>query len=96
MSDPAVNADLREALDSAERIMRGDRRDWSANRHDAFLFGLFRGWDCELDHAHDEHCPDMATVAEVHGWDEAFVARLRRLRGGVRAVTSHDKPDQPR
>lgn len=86
----AGNADLREALHSAERIMLGDRRDWAANRHDAFLFGLFRGWDCELDHTHDAQCPDMATVAQAHGWDDNFVARLRRLRRGVRAASSEE------
>jgi hypothetical protein len=86
------DADLREALDSAARIMRGDRRDWAANRHDAFLFGLFRGWDCEVEHAHDAQCPDMAAVAQAHGWDDGFVARLRRLRKGVRDVTSAVPP----
>jgi hypothetical protein len=92
MTSSAHDPELQEALDSAERIMRGDRRDWAANRHDAFLFGLFRGWDCEIDHTHDDQCPDMATVAQAHGWDEDFVARLRRLRGGVRAVTSGERP----
>ena len=86
------DADLHEALDSAERIMRGDRRDWTANRHDAFLYGLFSGWDCEVEHAHDAHCPDMTTVAQAHGWDDDFVARLRRLRKGVRDVTSAAPP----
>jgi hypothetical protein len=88
MSDSPVTQDLQEALSSAERIMRGDRRDWTANRHDAFLFGLFYGWDCEQDHTHDSTCPEMASVAQAHGWDENFVARLRRLRRGVRAATS--------
>jgi hypothetical protein len=88
MSDSPVTQDLQEALSSAERIMRGDRRDWAANRHDAFLFGLFFGWDCEQDHTHDATCPEMATVAQAHGWDENFVARLRRLRRGVRERTS--------
>ena len=88
MNEANSGDDLREALHSAERIMRGDRRDWAADRHDAFLFGLFSGWDCELEHAHDAHCPAMTSVAQAHGWDEEFVARLRRLRGAVRAVMS--------
>jgi hypothetical protein len=83
----AANDDLREALDSARRIMRGDRRDWAANRHDAFLYGLFQGWDCEQDHTHGADCPEMTSVAQAHAWDDAFVARLRRLRAGVREVT---------
>lgn len=87
MTEAASDPDLREALYSAERIMRGDQRDWSANRHDAFLFGLFRGWDCETDHAHDARCPQMARVALAHGWDDDFVARLRRLRKSVRGAT---------
>ena len=87
MTGTEQDPDLVEALHSAARIMRGDRRDWSANRHDAFLFGLFQGWDCELDHVHDAQCPDMARVAGAHGWDDAFVARLRRLRQGVRSAS---------
>jgi hypothetical protein len=90
MTGPAADPDLREALSSAERIMRGDPRDWAANRHDAFLFGLFRGWDCENEHEHDAQCPQMASVALAHGWDDDFVARLRRLRKGVRAASSQE------
>ena len=77
-------ADLVEALDSARRIMLGDSRDWAADRHDAFLFGVFRGWDCEVAHAHGPGCPSIEAVAARHAWDAAFVRRLRRLRGAVR------------
>jgi hypothetical protein len=79
-----TDADLREALDSARRIMVGDRRDWSAERHDAFLFGLFRGWECEQDHDHGPECTAMDEVADRHGWNAEFRARLRRLRRAVR------------
>lgn len=69
--------DLAEALMSARLVVTRDPRDWTANRHDAFLFGMFRGWD------------DPAAQAEVaarHHWDEQFVARLNRLRAAVDAV----------
>lgn len=66
--------DLAEALTSAYRIVSADPRDWTANRHDAFLYALFRGFD------------DAATerkVAARHGWDDGFVERLHRLHAAV-------------
>jgi hypothetical protein len=76
VTDPqsALDPALVDALNSARRIVTADPRDWSANRHDAFLYGVFCGWD------------DPAAEAEVaarHSWDEQFVARLHRLRDAV-------------
>jgi hypothetical protein len=65
---------LTEALTSAYRIVTADPRDWTANRHDAFLYGLFRGWD---DPAAE------AAVAAKHGWDDQFLERLHRLHSAV-------------
>lgn len=56
-------------------------RDWGAHPGDAWLWGLMCGWDCDEAHDHDEECDrSMAEVAGRHGWSEAEVARLRRLR----------------
>jgi hypothetical protein len=71
---PPEHTDLAEALTSAYRIVTADPRDWTANRHDAFLYGLFRGWD---DPAAE------AAVAEKHGWDDQFLQRLHRLHSAV-------------
>ena len=43
-----LDPSLVEALHSARRIVSADPRDWGANRHDAFLYGVFRGWDEEF------------------------------------------------
>jgi hypothetical protein len=67
-------ADLNDALMSVRRIVSADPRDWAANRHDAFLFGVFRGWD---------DAADEAAVAARHGWNEEFVTRLHRLQTAV-------------
>jgi hypothetical protein len=72
-SDP----DLTEALTSVRRIVNADPRDWTANRHDAFIYGLFRGWDD----------PEMErSVAAQHEWNAEFVARLHRLQAAVSAA----------
>jgi hypothetical protein len=71
---PPEHTDLAEALTSAYRIVTADPRDWTANRHDAFLYGLLRGWD---DPASE------AAVADKHGWDDQFLERLRRLHSAV-------------
>ena len=74
---PANDSDLTEALNSVRRIVSADPRDWTANRHDAFIYGLFQGWED----------PDTErAVADKHRWDDAFLERLRRLRAAVRAV----------
>lgn len=74
---PALDPALVEALTSARRIVTADPRDWTANRHDAFLYGMFRGWD---------EASTQAEVAARHGWDAQFVARLNRLRDAVDAA----------
>ena len=74
-SDP----DLSEALGSVRRIVTADPRDWTVNRHDAFIYGLFRGWDdAEMERS----------VAARHGWNAEFVARLHRLQAAVTAALS--------
>jgi hypothetical protein len=79
-----TDADLVEALDSVHRLVTCDPRDWRQDRHDAFLYGLFAGWDCTRDHVHDDECGKAAdAIAERHGWDAAFVTRLRRLHDAV-------------
>jgi hypothetical protein len=76
----SIDRDLAEALTSVGRIVGADPRDWTANRHDAFIYGVFRGW------------PDAAeeqVVATKHGWDADFVARLHRLRKAVALYLLH-------
>jgi hypothetical protein len=75
-SDP----DLAAALTSVRRIVDADPRDWTANRHDAFIYGVFRGWG-------DQH--DEELVAAKHGWDAAFVTRLHRLGKAVELYLLH-------
>lgn len=76
MTDPrtALDPALVEAIDSVRRIVSGDPRDWGANRHDAFLYGVFRGWD---------DAADEASAVARHGWNQEFVARLHRLQEAV-------------
>lgn len=73
----ALDPSLIEAIDSARRIVSADPRDWGANRHDAFLYGVFRGWD---------NAAEEAAVAARHSWDAEFVARLHRLQAAVSAA----------
>lgn len=79
MSEP-FDPDLAEALDSVRRIVTADPRDWGADRHDAFLKGVFAGWE---DPAEEQ------AIAAAHGWDEAFQTRLKRLRAAVALYLLH-------
>jgi hypothetical protein len=74
-------SDLSEALTSLRRICIHDSRDWSADRHDAFIYGVCVGWE------------PVDDVAGRHDWDDGFVARLDRLRGAVtEAIESGEAP----
>jgi hypothetical protein len=77
---PPTDPDLAEALTSVRRIVNADPRDWAANRHDAFLYGVFQGWDT---------AEAEAEVAAVHGWDEGYLTRLHRLRAAVTLYLLH-------
>jgi hypothetical protein len=72
---PPVDPDLADALGSVRRIVNADPRDWAANRHDAFVYGLFQGWG-----------EAEAEVAARHGWDETFLGRLHRLQASIDAA----------
>ncbi len=71
-SPQPADPDLVDALVSVRRIVTADPRDWSADRHDAFIHGVFRGWG-----------ERETEVAARHSWDPAFVARLHRLHDAV-------------
>jgi hypothetical protein len=78
-AQPVLDPDLVDAVRSARRIVSADPRDWGANRHDAFLYGVFRGWD---------DAAAESQVAARHGWDEEFVARMHRLQSAVAKALS--------
>jgi hypothetical protein len=77
---------LREALSRCGSMMATDPRDWAVEHRDAWLYGLFCGWDCEDDHTHDDVCGDGAAMREIaarHGWADETVARLRAYRTAI-------------
>ena len=43
-------------------------KDWSADKNDAWIYGIILGWD--------ESLPE---IAERFGWDESAVRRIERL-----------------
>lgn len=81
---------LTEALDRLGNYIATCSRDWGTYHADAWIWGLFCGWDCEQhDHEHDDVCGGdgaMEEMAREHRWDDDTVARLRRYRAAIRAV----------
>ncbi|SFY52091.1 hypothetical protein [Streptomyces sp. F-1] len=76
--------------DLAQKLVH-DSRDWAVYRFDAWLYGIFVGWDCEKAHEHDETCDNgdaMQDVAGRHNWGPDTVARLRRARSSVRNASA--------
>jgi hypothetical protein len=58
-------------------------RDYGNDPTDAWVYGIVCGWDDEP----DDDSRVMEELAEKHGWTEADVARLRRLRTKYIAAT---------
>lgn len=88
--DPRVTK-LAPMFEGLGRLLATSSRDWSEYRVDAWLWAVLVGWDCEEPHEHDDTCEDgqaMQETAERHGWDEETVAKVRRYRAAVRAVTN--------
>lgn len=80
--------DLDEALQSAHDCIVFDSRDWAATRRDAWLYGLFVGWDepdDELGHEPGDTDDDVwGELMAKHGWSTENVERLQRLRAVIR------------
>ncbi|MFH9610461.1 hypothetical protein [Streptomyces sp. NPDC017448] len=80
---------LAAALDGLATLIATSSRDWGTYRVDAWLYAVLLGWDCEQD-THDETCVhgSMEEMQRMHGWDDAAVAKARRYRAAVRALTT--------
>lgn len=82
---------LAAALDGLHTLIATSSRDWGTYRVDAWLWAVLVGWDCEEAHEHDELCEDGAAMAEMqerHGWSDEAVAKARRYRAAVHALTA--------
>ena len=58
-------------------------RDWSSDHRDAWLYGIIVGWDDE----------SLAELKGDHKWDDASVARLKRLRASFIALAEKAPSD---
>ncbi|MBZ6085884.1 hypothetical protein KVH15_33415 [Streptomyces olivaceus] len=79
---------LAAALDGLDTLIATSSRDWGVYRVDAWIWAVICGWDCEQTE-HDDTCVHGALeeMAQQHGWDDATVAKARRYRAAVRALT---------
>lgn len=65
------------AVQNYMRVAVDDRRDWTADRHDAYLYGVLAGWDDEA----------LQEVAAKHRWNEHRIAYVRQMRGYLATIT---------
>ncbi|WP_103512946.1 hypothetical protein [Streptomyces sp. SM13] len=84
------------ALDGLGTLIATSSRDWGTYRVDAWLWAVLLGWDCEKT-THDETCVhgSMEEMQQAHGWDDEAVAKARRYRAAVRALTTPAVPAAP-
>lgn len=80
------------AIHDVRNHMRVDSRDWAADRHDAYLYGVLIGWGCQEqhDHDHDDDCGGDAALLEVaskHRWNEHRIAYVRKMRAYLAPIT---------
>lgn len=78
--------DLREALDSLEKLIVTSSKDWGGEREGAWLYGVLVGWDCYDDHEHDDQCGGDAAMLEMakdYQWPPGDIDRIRRYQAAV-------------
>jgi hypothetical protein len=70
-------------------LLATSSRDWGLYAPDAWLYAVILGWDCEQEE-HDETCTHgaMEEMQERHSWSDGAVAKARRYRAAVRALTA--------
>lgn len=73
------------AIDALQGALAFAVRDWSANRRDAWIWGIIWSWD-------DGEAMD--DVAEKHGWSNRTIKKLRRYHRGIRALMEHRSGDE--
>jgi ParB-like chromosome segregation protein Spo0J len=81
--------ELAALFEGFARLLATSSRDWGTYRVDAWLYAVILGWDCEED-VHDDTCTHgaMEEMQQQHGWDDETVAKARRYRAIVRALTA--------
>lgn len=86
-------ATLAAIFEGFSRLLATSSRDCGAYRIDAWLWAVICGWDCEQAE-HDEVCVHgaMEEQAQRHGWDAEAVAKARRYRAAVHALTTATAP----
>lgn len=88
---------LAPMFEGLHHLLATSSRDWSVYRVDAWLWAVLCGWDCEQAE-HDDTCTHGALeeTAAMHGWDAATLAKARRYRAAVRALTEPAAVQQPK
>jgi hypothetical protein len=83
ITDAIATDQTSEPLQALASLCAFSARDWSTNREDAWLYGIVIGWGRAA----------LLEVADLHGWDDATVARLRKLRAAyARAANRSARP----
>jgi hypothetical protein len=83
----ATITELRAAIKSTRLVMATSSRDWGESRGDAWLYGIYLGWDREPDEGEeDDGETAMTELATRHRWPDTEVARLRSLKAAVDAL----------
>lgn len=90
-AQPTTQADtetLAAMFEGLGRLLATSSRDWGQYAPDAWLYAVVLGWDCE-ETEHDETCTHgaMEEMQQRHGWSDEAVAKARRYRAAVRALT---------
>ncbi|MER6249336.1 hypothetical protein [Streptomyces griseorubiginosus] len=107
--DPAAGArqqpdteTLAALFEGFGRLLSTSSRDWGQYAPDAWLWAVICGWDCE-ETTHSKACVHdvMEEMQQRHGWSDEAVAKARRYRAAVRALTEPTDPpaadaDEPR
>lgn len=72
------------AVHNYMRVAMDGTRDWTADRHDAYLWAVLIGWDDEA----------LQEVAAKHRWNEHRIKYVREMRALLAPITDPQQPKE--
>jgi len=73
-----MSKETTKPLESLERALAFDSRDWSQNKRDAWIYGIICGWENEDSLPGEKEDDAVDEICEKHGFDKVRLKELRK------------------
>ena len=73
-----MSKDTIKPLESLERTLAFDPRDWGQNKRDAWIYGIVCGWENDDPLEGETEDDAIDEICDKHGFDKKRLKQLRR------------------